>query len=86
VTTAAVIGVAALLEPELLFGMAIGAGAALASNWLPDVFSGVVAPVLKTAIKAGYSAASTAREMAAEASESVQDLVAEARAERGPIQ
>ena len=68
-TTAGVIGVAALLQPELLVGMAIGAGAAMASGWLPDVFSGAVAPVLKTAIKAGYSAASMAREMISEASE-----------------
>jgi hypothetical protein len=83
-TTAAVIGVAALIEPELLVGLAIGAGAAMASTWLPDLVGGTVRPMLKTAIKAGYAAASMAREVVAEASESVQDIVAEARAERGP--
>jgi hypothetical protein len=31
-TTAAVIGVAAVIEPELLVGMAVGAGVAMASN------------------------------------------------------
>jgi hypothetical protein len=83
-TTAALIGVAALIEPELMVGMAIGAGVAMASNWLPDAVGGTFRPMLKTAIKAGYAAASMAREAVAEASESVQDIVAEARAERGP--
>ena len=83
-TTAALIGAAALIEPELMVGMAIGAGVAMASNWLPDVVGGTFRPMLKTAIKAGYAAASMAREAVAEASESVQDMVAEARAERGP--
>ena len=83
-TTAALISVAALIEPELLVGMAIGAGVAMASNWLPDLVGGTVRPIVKTAIKAGYAAASMAREAVAEASEGVQDIVAEARAERGP--
>jgi hypothetical protein len=85
-TTAALIGVAALIEPELLVGMAIGAGVAMASNWLPDVAGGTVRPMLKTAFKAGYAAVSMAREMVSEASESVQDIVAEARTERGQVQ
>jgi hypothetical protein len=84
-TTAALIGVAALIQPELLVGMAIGAGVAMASNWLPDLVGGTVRPMVKTAIKAGYAAASMAREVVAEASESVQDIVAEARAEHDPI-
>ena len=83
-TTGALIGVAALLEPELLLGMAVGAGIAMASNWLPDLVGGTVRPLVKTVIKAGYAATSMAREMVSEASESVQDIVAEARAERGP--
>ncbi len=85
-TTGALIGVAALIEPELLLGMAVGAGIAMASNWLPDLVSGTLRPLVKTAIKAGYSAATMAREMVSEASESVQDMVAEARAENGPTQ
>ncbi len=84
-TTAGLIGVAALIQPELLVGMAIGAGLAMASNWLPDLVGGTVRPMVKTAIKAGYAAASMAREVVAEASESVQDIVAEARAEHDPI-
>jgi Protein of unknown function (DUF5132) len=85
-TTGALIGLAALLEPELLVGMAVGAGIAMASNWLPDLVGGTVRPLVKTAIKAGYAAATMAREMASEASETVSDMVAEARAESGPAQ
>jgi hypothetical protein len=85
-TTGALIGVAALIQPELLVGMAVGAGLAMASNWLPDIVGGTVRPLVKTAIKAGYAAATMAREMVSEASESVQDLVAEARAETGSTQ
>jgi hypothetical protein len=82
-TTGALIGLAALIEPELLVGMAVGAGIAMASGWLPDLVSGTVRPLVGTAIKAGYSAATMAREMVSEAAESVQDMVAEARAESG---
>jgi hypothetical protein len=82
-TTGALIGVAALIEPELLVGMAVGAGIAMVSNWLPDLVGGTVRPVVKTVIKAGYAAARTARELLSEASESVSDLVAEARDETG---
>lgn len=85
-TTGALIGVAALIEPELLVGMAVGAGIAMASNWLPDLAGGIVRPLVKTVIKAGYAAATLTREMVSEASESVQDIVAEARAESGPTQ
>jgi len=84
-TTGALIAVAALIEPELLVGMAVGAGIAMASNWLPDLVSGTVRPLVKTTIKAGYAAVTMAREMISEASESVQDMVAEARAESGSI-
>jgi hypothetical protein len=85
-TTGALIGVAALIQPELLVGMAVGAGIAMTSNWLPDVVSGLVRPLMKTAIKASYAAATMAREMVSEASESVEDILAEARAENGPAQ
>ena len=85
-TTGALIGVAALIQPELLVGMAVGAGIAMASNWLPDLVSGTIRPLVKTAIKAGFAAATMAREIVSEASESVEDMVAEARAESGSTQ
>jgi hypothetical protein len=75
--------VAAFFEPELLAGMAIGAGVALTSSLLPNIVGGTLRPIVKTALKAGYTAASMAREMASEASESMQDIMAEARMERG---
>ena len=62
-TTAAVIDVAALIERELLVVMAICAGAAMWSNWLPDLAGGTGRPILKPAFKAGYAAASIAREI-----------------------
>jgi Protein of unknown function (DUF5132) len=85
-TTGALIGVAALIMPDLLLGMAVGAGIAVTSGWLPDLVGGTVRPLVKTAIKASYAAATMAREMVSEATESVQDMVAEARAEGGPTQ
>jgi hypothetical protein len=83
-TTAALIGIGALIEPELLAGMAIGAGIVLISRWLPNLVGDIVRPIAKTAVKAGYAAATTAREMVAEATEEVEDMVAEARAEHEP--
>ena len=85
-TTGALIGVAALIQPELLVGMAVGAGIAMASSWLPDLVGGTVRPLVKTAIKAGYTAATMAREMVSEATECVLDIVAEARSESGSTQ
>jgi hypothetical protein len=69
----------AIFAPELLPGMAIGVAAMLAPRILPMV-GGTLRPLMKTAVRAGYSAAITAREVAAEAGEQVQDMVAEARA------
>ncbi len=81
-TSAALIGLGALIEPELLAGLAIGAGIVLASKWLPNIVGGTIRPIVKTAIKAGYTAVATASEVAAEAAEEVQDIAAEVRAER----
>jgi len=83
---AALIGIGALIEPQLLVGMAIGGGLVLASgliwNLVGQVASGVVRPVVKTAVKAGYMVASQVQETVAEATEQVHDMVAEARVEQ----
>jgi hypothetical protein len=79
-TSAALIGVGALLEPELLGGMLLGAGAVYVARTLPIV-GGVLRPMMKSAIKFGYAAASRMNEVVSEASEDVQDLIAEARSE-----
>ncbi len=77
-TSAALIGVVTVIEPELLIDMAIGAGVVFASKWLPDLVGGVLRPVVKTTVKAGYTVA----EAFSEAAEEAQDIVAEVRAER----
>jgi hypothetical protein len=70
----------AVLAPELLPGMAIGVAAVMAPKILP-VVGNILNPLFKTAVRAGYGAAVKAREMASEASEQIQDIVAEAKAE-----
>lgn len=81
-TSAAVlIGVTALLVPEWLAGMSLGAGYVLISRWAPDLLGGVLRPAVKSAVKIGYAAAEKASEIASEASEQVQDMVAEVRSE-----
>ena len=77
-TSAALIGVGALLQPELLGGMLLGAGAVYAGRALP-VVRGVLRPMLKTIVRAGYMAVAKANEVISEASEDVQDMIAEAR-------
>jgi hypothetical protein len=79
-TSATLIGVTALVMPELLAGMAIGAGIVVASKWLPDVTHAALRPAVRTALKAGYAAVTTVHEVVTEAAEEVQDMLAEARA------
>lgn len=79
-TSAALIGVGALIEPELLAGMAIGAGIVLVSRWFPNIVGDLVRPVARTAVRAGYAAATAAREVVAEVTEELEDIMAEARA------
>jgi|SRR5271154_5412880 len=77
VATIAVIGVgAALISAELIPGMLIG----LAAAFIPGI-GPKMRPLLKTTIRAGYAAVKKTKEMVAEASEQMQDVVAEARSE-----
>jgi hypothetical protein len=81
--TTAIAGAAvAVLAPELLPGMALGVAAVMAPKILPAI-GGILNPVFKTAVRAGYGAAVKAREMASEAGEQIQDIVAEAKADAG---
>ncbi len=70
----------AIVEPEFIPGMLIGAGAWLAPKLLPAV-GRMFRPVVKGIVKAGYSATMAARQTFAEATEQVEDIVAEARSE-----
>jgi|SRR5579885_2562739 len=76
-TTAMVLGGIALLQPELLTGMALGAGVALLSGRLPKIAVSTFRPAVKAAVQAAYGA----MELMAQAAEELQDMVAEARAE-----
>jgi hypothetical protein len=81
-STAIVAGAAvAIVAPQLLPGMAIGVAAMLAPRILPSV-GFALRPLVKTAVKAGYSATMSTRELVAEAGEQVQDLVAEVKSEQ----
>lgn len=77
IATIAVIGVgAALISAELIPGMLIGIAAAFIPGLGPKM-----RPFIKSTIRAGYSAVQKTKEMVAEASEQMQDVVAEARNE-----
>ena len=78
-TTALVLGGIALVQPELIAGMAIGAGVTLLSDHISSM-GAILRPALKAAVKAVYTAA----EVVAQVTEEIQDLVAEARAEHQP--
>ena|SRR5579871_3687121 len=73
----------AIIEPELIPGMLIGAGAWLAPKVLPSLGS-MLRPAVKGIVKAAYSMTTSVREMAAEAGEQIEDIVAEAKAEQQP--
>lgn len=82
VGTAVAVGVtAAIIESELIPGILIGAGALLVGRMFPRVAKGI-RPVAKQVIRAGIAMSDKAREVVAEAGEQVQDMMAEARAER----
>ena len=73
--TIAVVGVGvALISAELLPGMLIGVAAA----FLPGI-GPKLRPFLKSTVRASYSAVRKTREMMAEASEQIQDAIAEAK-------
>jgi hypothetical protein len=80
-TAAAIVVGAALIEVELIPGLVIGAGAILLGKLFPEL-SSYVRPVIKSVVRAGFSASQKAREVMAEASEQVHDLVAEVKLEQ----
>jgi hypothetical protein len=71
---------AALIEGELLAGMALGV-AAMAIPGLAPKLGTAFRPLLKSAVRATYGAAAKTRETVAEMGEQFQDIVAEVRAE-----
>lgn len=81
VTAVAVGGAAAIIESKLLPGILIGAGAMLVGRMFPQI-GGVVRPVIKGVVRAGYAVTDTARGAISEAGEQLRDVVAEVRTER----
>jgi hypothetical protein len=80
VATVAVIGLGvALIEVELIPGLILGAAAAFLPNLMPSL-----RPAMKSTVRASYKFAQKTREVFAEASEQVQDMVAEAKLEQEP--
>jgi hypothetical protein len=80
-TAAAIVVGAALIEAELIPGLIIGAGAILLGKLFPEL-NGYVRPMIKGVVRAGFSASQKVREVMAETSEQVQDLVAEVKQEQ----
>ncbi|MGO9056132.1 MAG: hypothetical protein ACLQU2_01900 [Candidatus Binataceae bacterium] len=73
--SAALIGVGLLLESELLVGIAIGTGIAVASKWAPEPLSGAVLPLVNSTLKACYTAAVRMSEMLGDAIEGIEGAV-----------
>jgi len=73
--SAAMIGVGLLLESELLVGIAIGTGIVIASRWLPEAVGDTVQPVVKSTVKACYSAAAKTSQMLGEAVQRVESII-----------
>jgi len=71
----------AILQPELLPGIAIGAAASLAPKLLP-LMGRAIRPAIKTAIQVGYITVTKTKDMVVETGEQLQDIVAEVRAEQ----
>ena len=77
VATIAVIGVgAAIISAELIPGMLVGLAAAFLPGLAPKL-----RPLMKSTLRVGFSAVQKTKEMVAEASEQMQDVMAEARSE-----
>jgi hypothetical protein len=84
VTTAATVGIvavgAALFEVALLPGIALGVAAMLAPKYVPKM-GAALAPMFKSTVRGAYKFGQKTREMVAEATEQVHDIVAEVHAE-----
>src|SRR5690348_8816218 len=82
VGTVALVGLGvALIEEELLAGMALGVAAMAFPNLAPKLGE-TLRPLFKSAVRAGYGLAARTRETVAEVSEQFQDVVAEVKAEQ----
>jgi hypothetical protein len=82
VTAVAIVVGAALIEVELVSGLIIGASAVLLGKLFPKI-GAMVRPAIKGALGIGFSMTKKARQVMAETSEQVHDLIAEVKHEQG---
>ena len=84
IATVATVGVvaigAALIEAELLAGLALGVAAMAAPKLVPKLGS-ALAPMFKSTVRGVYKLGQKTKELVAETNEHVQDIVAEVDAE-----
>jgi hypothetical protein len=73
--SAALVGVGLLLESELLVGIAIGTGIAMAAKWAPEPISGAVLPVVNSTLMACYTAAVRTGQMLGDAIERIEGAI-----------
>ncbi|HVP79313.1 MAG TPA: DUF5132 domain-containing protein [Thermodesulfobacteriota bacterium] len=74
------------LRGNILGGLAIGIGAAILAPVVVPVLATIVKPLAKGAVKGGFILFEKGKEVAAEAIEAAEDLVAEAKAELAEAQ
>lgn len=71
-----------LLKANIAFGLAIGVGAAVVAPIVLPIAARAARPIGKELLKAGYFLYEKGRDGSAELGEMVEDVVAEARADR----
>ena len=82
VATVAVVGIgAAVFEAALLPGLVLGVAAMCVPRFLPQIGS-ALHPLVTSTVRGTYQFGQKTRQMVAEAQEQVQDIVAEANAEK----
>ena len=68
-------------KQNILLGLAIGVGSAILAPIVIPILASVAKPVAKATIKGGMMLFERGKELAAEAQETMEDMVAEAKAE-----
>jgi hypothetical protein len=79
-------GIGDVFKGNVVLGLAVGVGAVLLAPVIVPVLASVAKPLAKSAVKSGIILFEKGREAAAELTEVLEDLVAEARAELAAAQ
>jgi Protein of unknown function (DUF5132) len=73
------------LKGSVVTGLAVGIGAVILAPAVLPALAGIAKPLLKAAVKSGFILFEKGKETAAELSEVVEDIVAEAKAEMAEV-